>query len=73
MDTIAILIQIPPREIAFLTFLLESYEGVTSMRTIDPQKGIMELMVPPHQKEEVKEILYSLARELPIRYLTPLS
>lgn len=73
MDTIAILIQIPPREIAFLTFLLESYEGVTSMRTIDPQKGIMELMVPPHQKEEVKEILYSLARELPIHYLTPLS
>jgi hypothetical protein len=70
MDTINLLIQIPPREIAFLTFILESYEGVASMRTVDPEKGIVELMVPPHQKEEIKKILESLRSEFPIYYLT---
>ncbi|MBW2038688.1 MAG: DUF4911 domain-containing protein [Deltaproteobacteria bacterium] len=71
MDTIAIFIQIPPREIAFLTFVLESYEGVATMRTVDPEKGIVELMVPPHQKEEITEILRSLAGEFPIHYVAP--
>lgn len=70
MDTINLLIQIPPREIAFLTFVLESYEGVASMRTVDPGKGIVELMVPPHQREEIKKILESLSSEFPIHCLT---
>ncbi len=73
MNAITILIQIPPREIAFLTFVLESYEGVATMRTVDPKKGIVELMFPPHQKEEIREILRSLGDELSINYLTPFS
>jgi hypothetical protein len=35
MDTISLLIQIPPAEIAYLSFILESYEGVAIARTID--------------------------------------
>ncbi|UCC66784.1 MAG: DUF4911 domain-containing protein [Deltaproteobacteria bacterium] len=73
MDTIALFVQIPSREIAFLTFVLDSYEGVATIRTVDPEKGIVELMVSPHQKEEIKEILSSLGDEFPIRYLTPLN
>lgn len=73
MDTIALFVQIPSREIAFLTFVLDSYEGVATIRTVDPEKGIVELMVSPHQKEEIKEILSSLGDEFPIRYLAPLN
>lgn len=73
MDTIALSVQIPSREIAFLTFVLDSYEGVATIRTVDPEKGIVELMVSPHQKEEIKEILSSLGDEFPIRYLTPVN
>ena len=72
MDTINLLIQIPTHEIAYLTFILESYEGVATMRTIDPKKGTIELAVSPHQGEEIKEILKSLADEFPIRYLSNL-
>jgi hypothetical protein len=66
MDTISLLIQIPPREIAYLNFVFESYEGVAAVRTIDPRKGIVELMVSPHYQEETREILKSLAEEFPI-------
>ncbi len=70
MDTISLVIQIPPEEIAFLSFILESYEGVAIARTIDPHQGIVELMVSPDYQEEMKEILKDLSRQFPIKEAT---
>jgi hypothetical protein len=67
MDTISLFLQIPPREIAYLNFVFESYEGVAAVRTVDPREGIVELMVSPHYQEETREILMSLAEEFPIQ------
>jgi hypothetical protein len=69
MDTISLLIKIPPHEIAYLNFVFESYEGVAAVRTVDPREGIVELMVSPSYREEIKEILKSLADEFPIEDL----
>jgi hypothetical protein len=70
MDTISLFIKIPTTEIACLNFILESYEGVAVVRTIDPREGIVEVMVPPSYQEEIKEILKDLATEFPIQELT---
>jgi hypothetical protein len=67
MDTISLFIQIPPEEIAFLSFILESYEGVAIARTMDPHQGLMELMVSPDYEEEMKEILKDLGKQFPIK------
>jgi hypothetical protein len=67
MDTIFLRIQIPPEEIAYFTFILESYEGVAIARTVDPDEGLVELMVSPDYQEEIKKILKDLALEFPIR------
>jgi len=67
MDTISLFIQIPPREIAYLNFVFESYEGVAAVRTVDPREGIVELMVPPAYQEEIQEILKDLAKEFPVK------
>jgi len=69
MDTVSLLIQIPPEEIAFLSFILESYEGVAIARTVDPHQGILELMVSPDYQEEMREILKDLSRQFPIKEL----
>ena len=69
MDTISLFIQIPRHEIAYLNFVFESYEGVAAVRTVDPYKGIVELMVSPYYQEETREILKSLAEEFPIQEL----
>jgi hypothetical protein len=69
MDTISLFLQIPPREIAYLNFVFESYEGVAAVRTVDPRKGIVELMVSPSYQEEIRKILKSLAVEFPIQEL----
>jgi hypothetical protein len=67
MDTISLFIKIPPAEIAYLTFILESYEGVAIARTVDPLQGLVELMVSPDYQEEIKEILKDLGKEFPIK------
>ena len=71
MDTISLLIQIPPEEIAFLSFVLESYEGVAIARTVDPLQGLVELMVSPDYQEEMREILKDLSQQFPIKELSP--
>jgi hypothetical protein len=73
MDTFSILIQIHPEEIAFLSFILESYEGVAIAQTIDPVQGLMELMVAPDYQEEVREILQDLSQQFPIKEICPSS
>ena len=70
METISVLIRIPPREIAFLTFILESYEGIAVIRTLNSNEGIVELMVSPQQINELRDILRDLEREFTIDYLT---
>ena len=71
MDTISLLLQIPTEEIAFLSFILESYEGVAIARTIDPHRGIVELMVAPDYAQEMREILQDLRRQITIKELPP--
>jgi hypothetical protein len=71
MDTISLIIQIPPQEIAFLSFVLESYEGIVIARTLDPKKGLVELMVSPHLQEELEAILTDLTRQFPVKNVSP--
>ena len=71
MDTISLIIQIPPQEIAYLSFVLESYEGIVIARTLDPKKGLVELMVSPHFQVEMDAILLDLAREFPVKNVSP--
>jgi hypothetical protein len=71
MDTISLIIQIPPQEIAYLSFIIESYEGVAVVRTIDPRAGLVELMVSPHFQVEMDAVLADLAREFPVQNVSP--
>ncbi|MBW2722708.1 MAG: DUF4911 domain-containing protein, partial [Deltaproteobacteria bacterium] len=32
--------QVDPHEIHYLKFILEAYEGLTTLTTLDPQKGL---------------------------------
>ena len=69
MDTLRLLIQLPRSEIAYFNFLLESYEGLASVRTLDPQRGILELMVPEGCLSETKKLLEALKEEIGLKTL----
>lgn len=59
-DTLIYLVKIPREEIAYFNFLLESYEGLASSRTVDASRGIMELYVPAELEGEFLEFLKGL-------------
>jgi len=49
---------------------MAGYEGLTIVRTVDPQQGLVELLVAPAFYTTVLDIMQSLSQEMPLCLLT---
>lgn len=54
---------LPRAEIGHLRFILESYDGLAFARTLDKQKGLVEIAYPPSRVRDVEPLLEALAEE----------
>ena len=69
-----LLLRVDRREIAFLKFILEAYDGVALMRTIDPHLGTVELLIGPGSEDEVARIIEDLGSRIRIEaFVDPVS
>ena len=59
-------LRIDRRQIAYFKFILEAYEGVALLRTIDAQQGTVELMIGPGCENDVAHIIEDLASRIRI-------
>jgi hypothetical protein len=66
MDTHSLYFRVRREDIAYLKFILESYEGMALLRTTDPNEAVVELMVAPGWEKDVEEVIDGLRREIPI-------
>ncbi len=48
------------RDIAFLKFILEAYEGMNVMSTVDKGTGIIRIMIMPGFEEDMNSLLAEL-------------
>ena len=55
--------QIPPERIVFLKFILEGYDGLAVLSTLDAKSGIVVLGFPPENKEDLMALLESFGIE----------
>jgi hypothetical protein len=69
LKTIAQYYRVDRRQIAFIKFIFEAYDGIAGMRTTDPVKGIIKLHIAPGCEEQVEQILRDLKKEIMIRRL----
>lgn len=69
MDTITYRARIQRTEIGFLNSIIESYEGIGVVRTLDAQSGIVELWLPPEFEDLVVTIMHDLAPEIGLNYM----
>lgn len=69
MDTITYRARIDSTQIGFLNSVIESYEGIGVVRTLDAQSGIIELWLPPEFERLIAEIMHALAPEIHLYYL----
>lgn len=52
------------REIAYLKFIVESYDNLALITTLDPRAGIVELQVPPGCEATVRDLLADLRQRM---------
>ena len=48
------------RDISYLRFILEAYEGVAVLTTVDPGEGIVKILIAPGSERLVADVLDAL-------------
>ena len=71
METIQKYFKIARKDISFLKFIIEAYEGMAVVRTLDSREGMIELMIAPDFEKEVEELLIDLRDEFEIKPIDP--
>ena len=54
------------REMVFLKFILEAYEGMNVMSTVDNKAGIIRIAIMPGFVDDIDELLADLRRQVPM-------
>ncbi len=69
METIRRCYQIDRKEVCFVKSIIEAYDGMAVLRTVDPKKAVIELSVAPGCEEQVKQILHDLRNSISIEVI----
>ena len=70
-DTLARYFRIRTEDIAYFKFILESYEGVGVLSTLDNRAAIVGIRVAPDFNSLFNDLLQDLGREMDIAELDP--
>ena len=62
-DVVPICLQLPPREIAYVKFVFESYEGIAVVRTLDRRGATLVVLAVPDFEADVRAVVRALAAE----------
>ena len=60
--------RIPPRHIAHFQFLIEGYDGIATVSTVDSRAAVVMLCIPDGLEGFVDDVLQALARERSIPF-----
>lgn len=66
MNTQPYIYRVDRRRIGFLKFIIEAYEGIATVTTIDPGQGIVAIRVAPGCADEITELIAHLKQEIRI-------
>lgn len=64
-DVVPIVLRLPRGEIAYVKFLVESYEGIGVVRTLDRYEARLVIMAVPDFLPEVRTIVDGLCADVP--------
>jgi hypothetical protein len=64
LETIKKYYRVDRREISFLKFIFEAYDGIAVLTTIDSKQGVVVLQIPPGCEEDVEMILQDLRNDI---------
>ena len=62
-DVVPIYLHLPPREIAYVKFVFESYEGIAVVRTLDRRAAYLVVLTVADFEAQARAVVASLAAE----------
>jgi len=66
-DSVQWRLEVDKQDIAFIVSIFDAYENLAIVRTLDPSKGLIELMISPDYLDDTQKLLDGLAQEIPLR------
>ncbi len=69
METVKHIFRVDRREINYLRVIIESYDGMAVVRTIDPQEALIEIQMSHGCERLIFELLDSLVQDEDIRLM----
>ena len=67
METIKKYFRVDRRKIHLIRFILEGYDGIATLTTIDPHRGIVRLNIPPGCEDDVETVIQDIGKEVVIK------
>lgn len=64
-DVLEIFLSVRRSDIAYIKFIVESYEGVGIIRTIDPHAALIVILVAPDFAEVARDIVAAIKGQVP--------
>ena len=64
METVKKYFRVDRQDVGFIKFIIEAYEGLAVMTTVDRSKGVVELNIAPGCEAEIDLIVKDLKKEL---------
>ena len=69
METIRQMFWVDRKQIAYLRMTFESYDGMAVVRTVNPHKAVVELLIAPGCQSLVTELVDDLVRREVLRLI----
>ncbi|MEK9627911.1 MAG: DUF4911 domain-containing protein [Nitrospinota bacterium] len=69
-DSIQWQVEVDKKDIAYIVSIFEGYDHLAVVRTIDPSRGLIELMISPDFLEDTEKLAQALAKEISFRRVT---
>ena len=67
MDSIQWQVEVDKKDIAYIVSIFEGYDDLAVVRTLDPTRGLIELMISPDLLEDARQLTEALSKEIPFR------
>ena len=68
-DSVQWILEVDKRDIAYIVGIFDAYDEFAVVRTLDPSRGHIELMMSPDYVDEVAKLVERLSEEIPLRIL----
>jgi len=62
-------LRVDRREIGFLKFIFEAYDGIVTITTVDPDQGVVLFSIAPGCENDVEMILQDLKKDIMIEQI----